>query len=202
MHACLGHVCNSHRSQRAVLRARARFQRQRMAEIMAPTSHQNGGSGLDAVAERFLLETHTLDRDSRDLNLRLRAQKRQRDPPGLGWGKGKVYGSRSVDGSGLLWGQRSSAFLASLDTPSPVGAAHGGGGEEEEEEAAAGGALSGSPSAASAATAAGGCGDRGSCRVQNYFTQALADDGFCRTGKERGGGRGGGGGGGGGVGRG
>ena len=134
---------------------------------MAPTAHQHGGSGFDAVAERFLLETRTLDRDSRDLNNRLRAKKEQRDP-GLAWGRGKVYGSRSVDASGLVWGQSSSAFLASLDTP-------GGGG--------AFGARGGSPSAVSAATTViAGCGDRGSCRVQNYFTQVLADDASCKGG--------------------
>lgn len=139
---------------------------------MAPTTHQHGGSGLDAITERFLLEARTLDRDSRDLNNRLRAKKEQRDP-GLAWGRGKVYGSRSVDANGLVWGQSSSAFLASLDTDGGEGAA---------------GARGGSPSAASAATTVAGCGDRGSCRVQNYFTQALADDGSCGRG---GGGRGG-----------
>lgn len=146
-----------------------------MAEIAAPAAPQHG-SGLDAVTGRFFLETQTLDRDSRDLNNRLRAAQKRGDP-GLGWGKGKVYGNRSVDGRGLVWGQSSSAFLASLDTPVRASGAD------------TVGASGKSPSAASAVTTVG-CGDRGSCRVQNYFTQARADDGLC-GGKQRGVGGGG-----------
>lgn len=164
-YALFGHI---HRAQRAVLRARARFQRQRMAEIAAPTAHQNG-SGVDAVTERLLLETGALHRDSCDLHKQLRAPKRN---PHLGWGRRTLaYGNQSVDGSGSMGCHSSSALLASLGT-APCGEATVSFGK--------------SPSTNSAETDVG-YGNRESCLVQNYFTQALADDGFCR-GKQRGGG--------------
>ena len=66
-----------------MLRARALWQRQRMAEMAVPGAQQKqqrGGAGLDALTERFLRETRALDRDSEHLDDRLRGRggRRQR----------------------------------------------------------------------------------------------------------------------------
>ncbi|CBN79032.1 hypothetical protein Esi_0165_0065 [Ectocarpus siliculosus] len=101
------------RELRAMLRARARWQSQRMAEMATPGSTEQrqqqgwGGSGLDALAERFLRETDTLDRDSKDLDTRLRGrQKNKRGPSKLrgphndgggGRGERRVFGNGGGD---------------------------------------------------------------------------------------------------------
>ncbi|CAB1115927.1 unnamed protein product [Ectocarpus sp. CCAP 1310/34] len=79
---------STRRELRAMLRARARWQSQRMAEMATPGTEQRqqdglGGSGLDALAERFLRETDTLDRDSKHLNIRLRGRQKVKRGRGL-----------------------------------------------------------------------------------------------------------------------
>ncbi|CAN0462605.1 unnamed protein product, partial [Ectocarpus sp. 12 AP-2014] len=68
-----------------MLRTRAWWQSQRMAEMATPGTEQHqqglGGSGLDALAERFLRETDTLDRDSKDLDTRLRGRHKNKQGP-------------------------------------------------------------------------------------------------------------------------
>lgn len=91
-----------------MLRARARWQSQRMAEMATPGAEQRrqqgwGGSGLDVLAERFLCETDTLDRDSKDLDTRLRGRQKNkrgvsklRGPHKDGGGRGeqrRVFGN-------------------------------------------------------------------------------------------------------------
>ncbi|CAM9321588.1 unnamed protein product [Ectocarpus sp. 8 AP-2014] len=103
---------STRRELRAMLRARARWQSQRMAEMATPGTEQRqqqglGGSGLDALAERFLRETDTLDRDSKDLDTRLRGrQKNKRGPSKLrgphddgrgGRGERRVFGNGGGD---------------------------------------------------------------------------------------------------------
>ncbi|CAM9702539.1 unnamed protein product [Ectocarpus fasciculatus] len=109
---------STRRELRAILRARARWQSQRMAEMATPGAEQRqqqgwGGSGLDALAERFLRETDALDRDSRDLETRLRG--RQRIKPGSsklrgphqgggGRGERRVFGNDADDAAWRVGG--------------------------------------------------------------------------------------------------
>ncbi|CAM9781750.1 unnamed protein product, partial [Ectocarpus sp. 12 AP-2014] len=106
---------STRRELRAMLRARARWQSQRMAEMATPGTEQRqqqglGGSSLDALAERFLRGTDTLDRDSKDLDTRLlrgRHNKNKRGPSKLrgphndggvgGRGERRVFGNGGGD---------------------------------------------------------------------------------------------------------
>lgn len=58
------------REAHAILRARARRQKRRMAEISAPDARQRL-SGLDALVKRYISDTHALERDSFQLDTRL-----------------------------------------------------------------------------------------------------------------------------------
>eukprot|EP00752_Nemacystus_decipiens_P010417 g9284.t1 len=79
------------RELRAMIRARALMQRQRMAEMSVPgeqQKQQRGGAGLDALTERFFRETRALDRDSEHLDDRLRGRrlrKKKRRRRDRGW---------------------------------------------------------------------------------------------------------------------
>lgn len=185
-----------------MLRARAQWQRQRMAKMAVPGAQQQqqgGGSGLDALTERFLRETRTLDRDSEHLDDRLRGRRKRKKQGRGGW-RGSGHNGVAVGGGGSTGGgdnsnnARSSGacrgggdgrsvFLASFNssTRSPflsLGGASSG--------RAGGISPTDSLSTAAAATTAasieaGSGGDGGSCRVQSYFTQALGDGSLCGT---------------------
>lgn len=115
---------SSIRELRAMLYARARWQRQRMAEMAAPGALQQQygcGSGLDALTERFLRETHALDRDTEHLDARLRGrrQKKQRFPGKRGHkqngGRGdrRTFGGSTIGGGGNDSNNRSCSFQSS-----------------------------------------------------------------------------------------
>lgn len=115
------------RELRATLHARARWQRQRMAEMAAPGALQQQygcGSGLDALTERFLRETHALDRDAEHLNARLRGQRQKKKGfPGKrghkqngGRGDSVTFGSNSmIGGGGNGSNNRSCSLLSNID---------------------------------------------------------------------------------------
>eukprot|EP00903_Cladosiphon_okamuranus_P008481 g8148.t1 len=187
---------------RAMLRARARWQRQRMAEMALPgaqQSQQRGGSGLDALTERYLRETRTLDRDSEHLDDRLRGRwKRTKQRRRGGWrdsdrNGGAAGGSTTGGGTSSSTNTTNSAwcgdyhdggrpmFLASFNSstvPFLLGADGG-----RERDSLRGSSLSTAAAAAAiAATAsidAGAGKEGGSCRVQSYFTQALGEGSVC-----------------------
>lgn len=184
-----------------MLRARAQWQRQRMAEMAVPGAQQQrqgGGSGLDAVTERFLRETRALDRDSEHLDDRLRGRwQRKKKRRHGGWrdhnqhgqsggaaAAGSTGGGSNSSSTGA-WrggggGGGRSMFLASLNSntraPFPLsGADEGRGGGISSRNSLSTAAAA--TAAASIQAAAGG--DGGGCRVQSYFTQALGDGSLC-----------------------
>lgn len=92
---------------------RARRQRQKMVEISAPGMSQNE-KGLNAVTERFIRETCTLDRDTQYLDSRLQ------EPtlgPRLGEWRGSGFGDsyKSTFPFGFSRSQSSSGFLAPIN---------------------------------------------------------------------------------------
>lgn len=176
-------LISHNRELRAMLRARARWQRQRMAEMAVPGAQQQqqgGGSGLDALTERFLCETRTLDRDSEHLDDRLRGRRQRKKRRRGGWrgsdqnggaGGGSMGGGGSSNNRDRAWrGGGQSMFLASFNSN------EGRGGISSRDSIS---------TAAAATTAAfieaGAGGGGGGCRVQSYFTQALGGGSFAGT---------------------
>lgn len=179
-----------------MLRARARLQRQRMAEMAVPGAQQHqqrGGSGLDALTERFLLETRTLDRDSEHLDDRLRGRRqRKKKRRRGGWrdshqnggdARGSTGGVGSTDNNSACCGDGGSKalFLASFNSSTRTPFMLLGVDEERVRRSTSRDSLSTAAAAATAAAAsieAGTGREGGSCRVQSYFTQALGDGSY------------------------
>lgn len=173
-----------------MLRARARWQRRRMAEMAVPGAQQQQqreGSGLDALTERCLRETRTLDRDSEHLDERLRVRRqRKKALRRRGWrdfdqNGDTAGGSAGGDGSSnnntttSTWCDDGGQSMCLASFNSNTTAHFLSGADDRRGGISSRGDSSSTTAAAAAATAAsieaGAVPDGGSCRVQNYFTR-------------------------------
>lgn len=188
------------RELRNILRARARWQRQRTAEMAVPgpqQRQQRGGLGVDALTERYLRETRTLDRDSEHLDDRLRGRRQRRKQRRRGGWRDSDQNGGAAGGSTTGGGTSSSnnttnsawrgddggksMFLASFNsgTTAPFLLLGADGGRERGSSRDPSLSTAAAAIAAAASIEAGAGGDGGSCRVQSYFTQALGDGSLC-----------------------